>query len=113
MTASQSRIARSRLLGSVIEPVKVSTSSGEWYGEALRSKIRGVIPRSSRRSTTWETMKPPPPVTRTLISVPSLRQSRLAALRSVVERDAPVVLSDPVGVRQLVGAAHDPVAGLV
>ena len=24
-------------------PVKVSTSSGEWYGEALRSKMRGVI----------------------------------------------------------------------
>ena len=23
--------------------MKVSTSSGEWYGEALRSKIRGVI----------------------------------------------------------------------
>ena len=23
--------------------MKVSTSSGEWYGEALRSKMRGVI----------------------------------------------------------------------
>ena len=50
--------------------VKVSTSSGEWYGEALRSKIRGVSPRSIRRSTTWEPMKPPPPVTRTLMHPP-------------------------------------------
>ena len=42
----------------------------------------------------------------------SLLERRLAALGPVVERHAPVVLGHPVGVRQLVGAAHDPVAGL-
>ena len=80
MTASQSRIARSRLPGSVIEPVKVSTSSGEWYGEALRSKIRGVTPFAISLSTTWEPMKPPPPVTRTLIAYASLPARAAARL---------------------------------
>src|ERR1700749_5186894 len=104
MTASRSRIARSRLPGSVIEPVKVSTSSGEWYGEALRSKIRGVTPFAISLSTTWEPMKPPPPVTSTLLGSGLLAQGRGAAVGAVVERHAPMILRHPVGVWQLVGA---------
>src|SRR5438034_9395979 len=41
-----------------------------------------------------------------------LRQAALVE-RPVVERRAPVVLGDPVRVRQIVVRAHDPVAGLV
>ena len=43
----------------------------------------------------------------------SSAERRGAALGAVVERHAPVVLRHPVGVGQLVGAAHDPVAGLL
>ena len=56
--------------------------------------MRGSWPCARSRSTTCEPMKPEPPVTRTFMRLP-LR------VGPVVERHAPVVLGDPVGVRQV------------
>src|SRR3954447_3863759 len=109
-------MARRSASGSISEPTNVSTSPTWWCGECSRSKIRGVTPCSLSLSTTCEPMKPEPPVTRTLICLTPLvrflgtvRVSRTV----VIERDAPVVLGDPIGVRQVDLVTHDPVARLV
>ena len=72
-------------------------------GRAACRGCAGRWPAAARRSTTCEPMKPEPPVTSTVLMPRS---------RPVIERDAPVVLRHPVGVRQIVVRAHDAVAWL-
>ena len=61
-------------------------------------------------STTCEPMNPDPPVTRTLNRRPP---GARAGGGPVVQRRAPVVLRDPVGVREIDGVPEHAVAGLV
>src|SRR5438105_1447254 len=129
MTASQPSSARRTAAGSSRSPTIVAAP----YGEGTRSKTRGSCPCAERRSTTCEPMKPDPPVTSTLIttvdpgalmreqsersrrSVPTMSDPRGFSFggRSVVERNAPVVLRDPVRVRKLDVVAEQAVARLV
>src|SRR5581483_9891247 len=68
--------------------------------------MTGSCPRARSLSTTCEPMNPEPPVTRTLIWLP-------LACRSVIKRNARVVAGHPVGVGQIDGVAHDPMAWFV
>src|SRR5579875_3520711 len=73
-------------------------------------------PRARSVSTTWEPMKPAPPVTSTLTSDsprPLRREGGVRAAGSVVERHAGMVRGDPVGVREIDRMTEDPVTRLV
>src|SRR5437763_1736362 len=66
ITAMQPSMARASAGVSVASPITVSTDPGSWCGDSRRSKMRGSYPRAASVSTTWEPMKPEPPVTSTL-----------------------------------------------
>src|SRR5439155_7631139 len=104
-------------------------------GERTRSKLRVSCPCARSRSRTCEPMNPEPPVTSTLMAArapPALVGRRAEPGRElvptkpdppgfsfapvdrpVVKRHTPVVLRDPVGVRQVDVVAQQAVAGLV
>src|SRR5207302_1954810 len=67
--------------------------------------MTGWWPRARSLSTTWEPMKPEPPVTSTRI--------RSSLNRPVIQRRARMVSRHPVAVGQRHVVAHDAVAGLV
>src|SRR3954451_18524347 len=98
-TAAQPRTARWTSAGRSTSPITVSTVPGACQGDGRVSRIRTRWPAAVIRSTTWEPMKPAPPVTRT-IAVMGTHASAPAAARV------------PAGVRVLVfsadiGEGHD------
>src|SRR4051794_34757489 len=110
-----------------MSPITVSTSS--WDDERRRSKIRGWWPAARRRSTTCEPMKPAPPVTRMRLMpqagktycppgnysccTSSAGRRPADGVGTVVQRNARMVVGDPVRVGQVVGRPHDAMAGVV
>ena len=112
--ASQPSTASRTASASVRSPITVSTSPGRGTarGRGRRSAARGRLPTSL--STTCEPMKPGAAGDESLHRpAPGDGLERGQRGGPVVERRAPVVLRDPVGVREVDRVAHHAVAGLV